>query len=443
VASDPVVLGIDQGSSGARAAVMNAAGDVLGTGRVACTGLRRTTHGSEHDPRAWLDESFGAARAALAASGRESVDAIGIGALGPAPVVLDDDLEPLVPAPLFPLAPVPEWVRGLPEDVVDRAAWVVDVTGFLVSALTGRPVIDRVTAADHVVDGAPAVVPVPEPIGPLDVVGGLGKEAAGLLGLPPDVPVVAGTYDTFVDLAGVGVGRVGDGAIVLGSTAIVGVVRDEPDAPEGLRASPHVGPGWFVGGWTSAAGRALEWAASLAPAGERERIVAEAGAMSQGSAGVLGLPSLDGERAPVWDPAARGALIGLTTGTTLAGIYRGMLDGVVLSTADLVERLGAAGGDVPWVATGGGVRDAAWLQATADALGRSLAVVDLPDAGGPARLALQAIGHAAPPAVRRIVHPDARATARWRELADVYRGLHDDLADRMHRLGSLAEGSAP
>jgi sugar (pentulose or hexulose) kinase len=158
---------------------------------------------------------------------------------------------------------------------------------------------------------------------------------------------------------------------------------------------------------------------------------------------VLGLPSLDGERAPVWDPAARGALIGLTTDTTLAGIYRGMFDGVVLSTADLAERLGPAADDVPWVATGGGVRDAAWLQATADALGRSLAVVDLPDAGGPARLALQAIGHAAPPPERRVVRPDARATARWRELADVYRRLHDDLADRMRRLGSLAEGAAP
>jgi xylulokinase len=422
---------------------MNAAGDVLGTGRVACTDLRRTPHGSEHDPRAWLEESFGAARAALAATGRDSVDAIGIGALGPAPVVLDDDLEPLVPSPLFPIVPVPEWARGLPSDVVDRAAWVVDVAGFLVSALTGRPVIDRVTAADHIVDGVAAPIPVPEPIEPLDVAGGLGKEAAEVLGLPPDVPVVAGTYDTFVDLAGVGVGEVGDGAIVLGSTAIVGVVRDEPDAPEGLRASPHVGPGWFVGGWTSAAGRALDWVASLAPSGERERIVAEAGAMSAGSAGVLGLPSLDGERAPVWDPAARGALIGLTTDTTLAGIYRGMFDGVVLSTADLAERLGPAADDVPWVATGGGVRDAAWLQATADALGRSLAVVDLPDAGGPARLALQAIGHAAPPPERRVVSPDARATARWRELADVYRRLHDDLADRMRRLGSLAEGAAP
>jgi hypothetical protein len=38
---------------------------------------------------------------------------------------------------------------------------------------------------------------------------------------------------------------------------------------------------------------------------------------------------------------------------------------------------------------------------------------------------------------RRVVHPDEGAGARWRELAEVYRGLHDDLQDRMHRLGAL------
>jgi xylulokinase len=443
VASDAVVLGIDQGSSGARAAVMTAAGDVLGSGRIACDHLRRTPHGSEHDPEAWLGESFGAARAALAASGRSRVDAIGVGALGPAPVVLDDDLEPLLPSPLFPIEPVPAWLRRLPSDVVDRAAWVVDVAGFLVGALVGRPVIDRVTTADHVVEGSPAPVPVPDPIEPLDVAGELGREGAERLGLAPGVPVVAGTYDTFVDLAGIGVDSTGEAAILLGSTAIVGVVREERRAPDGLRASPHVGPGWFVGGWTSAAGRALAWAASLAPDAERARLVADAGAMTPGAAGVLGLPSLDGERAPVWDPAARGALLGLTTDTMLADIYRGMLDGVVLSTVDLADRLGPMRGDAPWVVAGGGVRDDVWLHATADALGEPLTVVDLPDAGGAARLALGAIGHAAPPADRRVVHPDEQAGARWRELAEVYRDMHHDLAERMHRLGALAAGGDP
>jgi sugar (pentulose or hexulose) kinase len=114
-----------------------------------------------------------------------------------------------------------------------------------------------------------------------------------------------------------------------------------------------------------------------------------------------------------------------------------MLDGVVLSTADIAARLRPVRGDVPWVVAGGGVRDGAWLQGTADALGESLRVVDLPDAGGAARLALAAIDRSAPAVDRHVVHPDEGAGARWRELAEVYRGLHDDLEDRMHRLGAL------
>ena len=93
--------------------------------------------------------------------------------------------------------------------------------------------------------------------------------------------------------------------------------------------------------------------------------------MGPGGGGVLVLPYLDGERAPVWDPAASGAMIGLTTSTTLAQIYRGVLDGVVLSTLDLADRLEPVRGGAPWTVAGGGVRDAAWVQATADALGRA------------------------------------------------------------------------
>ena len=105
VAADRVALGIDQGSSGARAVVMTPDGQVLGSGRAPCRDLRRTSSGTHHDPAAWLDESVSAARSALHAAGCERVDAIGVGALGPAPVVIDSDLRPLTASPLFPIDP--------------------------------------------------------------------------------------------------------------------------------------------------------------------------------------------------------------------------------------------------------------------------------------------------------------------------------------------------
>jgi xylulokinase len=333
------------------------------------------------------------------------------------------------------------WLEALPGRLASQASWAVDVAGFLVGTLVGRPVMDRITAADYPVDG-PVPISVPASREPFEVAGELAGAFAERLGVAHGVPVAVGTYDTFVDLAGIGASETGSAAILLGSTLVVGTVRPEPDAPEGLRSSPHVGPGWFVGGWTSAAGRALGWAASLATDADRPRVISEGGAMAPGGSGLLALPYLDGERAPVWDPSARGVLLGLTTTTTLAQVYRGVLDGVVLSTLDLAERLEPLRTS-PWIVAGGGVRDAAWTQATADALGEPLQAIDLPDAAAAARAGFVAIGIDVARPAARTVEPDMRHRDRWRALAAVSRGMYEDLADRMHRLGELADHGPP
>lgn len=421
---------------------MTSDGRVLGSGRVPCRDLHRTSGGTDHDAGSWLNESLSAARYALGAAGCIEVDAIGVGALGPAPVVIDAELRPLAASPLFPVEPVSAWIGALPPGLASQAAWVVDLAGFLVGTLVGHPVMDRITAADYRVDGKPDRVAVPDAREPFEVAGGLTSSAAERLDLSTGVPVAVGTYDTFVDLAAIGITEPGSAAILMGSTVIVGTVREEPDAPEGLRSSPHVGRGWFVGGWTSTAGRALNWTASLAPEPDRGHVVAEAGGMKPGGGGVLAMPYLDGERAPLWDPAARGALLGLTTGTTLAQIYRGVLDGVVLSTLDLAERLEPVRGGAMWTVSGGGVRDAAWTKATADALGEPVTVIDLPDGAAAARAGFASIGVQVPPPLQRAVEPDPNDRERWMELAAIYRGTYGPLAERMHRLGALVDEGA-
>ncbi|HEY6567597.1 MAG TPA: FGGY family carbohydrate kinase, partial [Actinomycetota bacterium] len=281
----PIVLGIDQGLSGARAVVMASNGQILGKGRSACLDMRPVPGGLEHDASAWLEESVTAARLASADAGVESVDAIGIGALGPAPVLLDAALQPLGSSTLFPqdpAAPFRDWTEHDPL-IGERAAWLVDVCGFLVSALVGRPVLDRITSADHVVPEGWPSLRLPEAEEPFAVAGGLTDEAATMLGLSPSTPVTIGTYDTFVDLAALGVSGPGDRGILLGSTLIVGDVRDKAVAPQGLLASAHAGRGWFVGGWTQAAGRALAWWLGLFPDERRTAIAEEAATLPPGA----------------------------------------------------------------------------------------------------------------------------------------------------------------
>lgn len=436
----PSVLGIDQGLTGARAAVMDAGGRVLGGGRADCLDARRSGGEMVHEPAGWLAETTAAARAALADARVTAVDAIGIGALGPAPVLLDRDLQPIVASPISSMDPVgprlEAWRREAPA-LLERAAWVVDVTGYLVSTLIGRPVMDTITAGDHVPLGDP-VAPTPVPQEALTMAGGLTRDAADRLGLAAGTPVTVGTYDTFVDLAGIGVRAPGDAGLLLGSTLNIGVIRASAEAPQGLRASRHVGSGWFVGGWTSAAGRALDWCLGLFPDTDRAGIELAAGQLMPGAGGLLSFPYLQGERAPVWDPLARGALLGLTSATTSAEIYRSVLDSVALTAADLARRMrGLRVVDRPWCVTGGGVHNDTWLHATADAIGEPLEIVALPGAAAAARFALQALGAEVPPHECRVVEPDAERHARAAELLEIGDGLYAGLAERMHRLGAM------
>lgn len=419
---------------------MDSGGRVLGSGRADCLDVERSGGEMVHDPSGWASEMSSAARAALADAGVRSVDVIAVGALGPVPVVLDGDLRPMAPSPVSSMDRVgprlQAWRREAPA-LFERAAWVLDVTGYLVSTLVGRAVMDTITADDHEPLGD-RVAPAPEPEDARSIAGGLTRDAAGRLGLSVGTPVTVGTYDTFVDLAGLGLREVGDAGLLLGSTLNIGVIRSDAEAPEGLRASRHVGAGWFVGGWTCAAGRAVDWCLGLFPDAERAGLEQAAERLGPGAGGLVCLPYLEGERAPIWDPLARGAVLGLTSTTTSAELLRSVIDGVALTAADLARRLRSLrAANRPWCVSGGGVRSTAWLHATVDAIGEPLEVVDLPAAGGAARFGLLALGADAPPLETRSVEPDARRHARAIELLEIGDGLYASLSERMHRLGSL------
>jgi xylulokinase len=458
-----LVLGIDLGLSGARAAVVDQNGALVARGLARLAG--KNLH--EASPRDWQRVVVEAVREAMHSLGRRSIEAIGIGALGPCPVVLDAHLEPLLDAPLFSIDSGAEgerkellrrhglaeyelgpdhvlprlalWQRTRPE-TIERARVVVDATGYLVAWLTGRLVIDPATRHDHAAAGLPQPVPLPEMQPATSLAGRLTDDAAKLLSLPSGTPVTVGSYDSYVDLFGAGVRRDGEAGLLLGSTMVLGMVRaDAPDsaalAAHGLSVTPYIGDLAVVGGWTSSSGSVLDWAEKLAPAAQTGLPLP-----LPGSHGLLALPYFAGERAPVWDPLARGAFVGPTLGTQVADLHRALREAVALSTLDIGDRLASALGPVErYRAAGGGLRNAVWAQDTADALGVPLDVVaHAGEAMGPAMLALAAIGREVTPRIEKTITPDARRHARYRELLSHYRRLYPALKDTLHALGRMA-----
>jgi xylulokinase len=427
-----------------RAAVLDTDGRLHGRAARPLEILSSGPGRAEHDPGAWLAGALESGREAVAEAGQVDIAAVGIGALGPAPVLVDADLEPLTAVPLFALdrraeeqrarlgvgddhaLPKLLWWRENDPELFARAAWALDATGFLVGALAAEPAMDSITRAAYEHDGVDAGVPLPPPLPPYAHAGRLRPEPARELGVRPGTPVVVGTFDTYVDIAGAGVGP-GDGCLLLGSTLAVYAVVTAGEAIPGLELTPYPGDGLLLGGTTASAGTVLRWLAGLL--GGDEGDLAEAAAeLEPGSGGLLALPYLAGERAPFSDPQARGAVTGLSLTTGRADLYRAVVDALALAAVSIADRLPERRS---WRASGGGCRNPAWLRATCDALRSPVDVVEhAGEAVGPAVLALRSLGLQPRVGIATTVEPRAERTRRYESLYTRYR----DLGERLRAL---------
>ena len=436
------------GSSAVRAAVVDTSGRLLGRSRRAHRIALPAPGRAEYDPRAWLAGALTTGGEAVAEAAGVDVVAVAIGALGPSPLLVDDRLEPLTPSLPYVLdlraeeqrsrlgvsvdhaLPKLLWWKENEPERYRRGAWALDATGYLVAALTGEPTMDAITRAAYEHAAVEADIALPAPLDPLAYAGRLRADPAQALGLRAGTPVAAGTFDTYVDIAGADVGP-GGGCLVLGSTLAVYAVVTEAEPAAGLELTPYPGEGLLLGGTTAAAGSVLRWLSNVLRSDGAD-LAAEAAGLEPGSGGLVALPYLAGERVPFSDARARGALVGLTLATGAAEAYRAFVDALALSAADIANRLPRAG---TWRACGGGCQDPAWLGATSDALGVPVEVVaHAGEAVGPAVLALRSAGFDPPVELTVRVEPDPERTTLYRMLSGRYRGLYERLRPLVQEL---------
>jgi xylulokinase len=423
--------------------VLDAGGRLLGRAATPLETRIAEPGRAEQDPQAWLAGALATGREAVARADQVDVVAVGIGALGPAPLLVDEHLGPLTPAFLFALDRRAEEQRarlGVGDDhalpkllwwqennpgLFAHAAWALDATGYLVASLTGEPAMDSITRAAYEHPTGGVGVSLPPLLDPLAVAGRLRSEQARELGLKPGTPVAAGTFDTYVDIAGTGVVP-GDACLLLGSTLAVYAVVTEAQAVPGLELTRYPGEGLLLGGTTAAAGSVLRWLAALLR-GDESELAGAAGGLDPGSGGLLALPYLAGERAPFSAPDARGALVGLTLATGRAHVYRALVDALALSAVAIAEHLPERRA---WRASGGGCRNPTWLRATCDALGAPVEVSEYAgEAVGPAVLALRSVGLDPKIGIAATVEPNAARTQRYKELSSHYRELDERLRE--------------
>ncbi|MCB0570189.1 MAG: gluconokinase [Phaeodactylibacter sp.] len=148
---------------------------------------------------------------------------------------------------------------------------------------------------------------------------------------------------------------------------------------------------YFVsGGATNNGGIAFEWLAGLLG---RERLSEAAAAhVPAGSEGLLFLPYLLGERAPIWDANATSAFLGLRLRHGPAHLHRAVLEGVAFSLYHIAEQMPKQPGRL--IANGGFTQSDLWLQLFADVFGTPVWVDEQAEASalGAAYVAMKATG---------------------------------------------------
>ncbi|HVN14011.1 MAG TPA: FGGY-family carbohydrate kinase, partial [Kineosporiaceae bacterium] len=300
---------------------------------------------------------------------------------------------------------------------------------------------------------------LPRPVPALTVLPGLAREAAAALGLPSGTPVVIGASDG--PLANLGLGAVHPGQVAcsIGTSGALRVIAENAavDPAGGVFCYAFVPRRWCVGGAINNGGAVLAWAnEALAPdlgAGGQRQLVELAAQAPAGSAGLIMLPYLLGERAPHWSSLPLGAYVGLTRAHRREHLVRAALEGVCLQLSLVLGSMRAAGIEIREVrATGGFARSSLWRQLLADVLGLP---IDFP-AGhegscfGAALLGMAALGSipsmdVAADLVRidSTVRPRPEAVELYARLRPVFADLFDALAPtfaQLHRLGPQPAG---
>lgn len=439
-------LGIDLGTSGLRALLVDAEGCPIGSAEHAYMTHHPHPGWSEQNPKDWIDALTSATRE-LRVAHPEFADLKGIGVSGHmhGAVMVDEIGDPIRPCIMwndtrsheeaarldalpemraisgnvvFPgfTAPKLEWVRAHEPENHARVSKVLLPAAYVNWYLTGDYVSDvsdcsgtgwldvrargwseRLLAAGNMRQDQ-----MPRLVEGCDAAGQLKIELLSDWGINHPVIVAGGAGDNAAAACGIGALSEGQGFVSLGTSGVLLLARDGCDpAPEtALHSFCHAIPDrWYQMGVMLSATNSLNWLSRIS--GQSPAALTKAlGTEIRNPSKELFLPYLSGERTPHNDAHIRAAFLGLDTQTSLADMTRAVLEGVAFALRDSAEAMKATGAEIKELyAVGGGAASSYWVELIATILGTS---ISLPKGGefgaalGAARLAMVAATDARP-----------------------------------------------
>ncbi|MCZ2816338.1 gluconokinase [Modestobacter sp. VKM Ac-2984] len=445
-----VIIGLDVGTTAAKAVAFSP-----GSGWQA-TALREYPLSEPRagwqvqDPDAIVAGVLGALKECIAATAGAPVTAVSVGTAMHGLIALDRHHRPLTPlvtwadarataqaqalresgratelqrvtgTPVHPMSPLTKlmWFAEHDPGTCAAARWWVGLKEYVLLALTDCLVTELSSASGTGLLDLAAGDWHPDALGlasvgaeqlaevlPTTAILSSSPAAADRTGLRPGTPVVVGAADGPLGNLGTGAMRPGTAGLNLGTSGAVRTVVDRPTTdPAGrLFCYALTADHWVTGGALSNGAHVVRWAGSAlapdltGPDGDDEALLELAAQAPAGSDGLVMIPYLVAERAPLWDPDIPGAYLGLRRGHSRAHLVRAAVEGVATQLAVVLDVLDAVAPITTVRVTGGAFRSPLWRSTVAAALGRPVHVGS--DAGGgalgAAALALYALGQSA------------------------------------------------
>lgn len=489
------VLGVDIGTTSVKISALSERCELIFEKQISHDLISIKPNFAEEDPKIWWKNTEKLIKEAVDELGGELV-AIGVSGMVPTLILVDEDGEPIrlsiqqndarsiseieyfksrIDEEEFfqktgntinqqLIFPKFEWLRKNEPNNVSRARWIMGSYNYITYKLTGKPTLDSNWALEsgmwdlkrkcwlrEILDLAKIDPNMLPPVyESWQVIGFLNRKIAEEFGLKKDVLVIAGSADHIASTLAVGALEAKDLVLKIGGAGDVMYVTDDLKTDKRLFIDYHDVPGKYVlNGCMASSGSIVKWFSKDVVKETLENLNKTAKTSKIGSNGLIVLPYFLGEKTPIFDPKAKGVIVGLSLSHNVGDLFRSIMEAVAYGFYHHIEVIRQMGQDVKRVfLCNGGAKSELWRQIVADVTGYDLIYIEgnIDSSVGVAFLA----GYSASmfsswkdveriSAKRVIVKSDPTRHEFYMKYYELYRKTYEALKQIMAELHDLAE----
>lgn len=486
------VIGLDLGTGSAKAVAMNQAGHVIGSAQASYPTLQPQSGYEEQDPEL-IWQAFVKCISRITSTLKNSPDAVALSSAMHSVIPVDANGKPLMHAmiwadnrsasiatrihqspagqllyeqsgtPLHAMSPLCkiEWLKENAPEIFSKTAKFISIKEYIWHKLSGYYEVDYSIAS------ATGLFNIENLIWndlSLDVTSLRGEQLSvpvnanhtrmcgdpvhcKTMGLPLGTPFLIGASDGCLANVGSFATAEGSMAVTIGTSGAVRVAKKKPMLNFKAMTFNYLldDVTYICGGPTNNGGIVLKWYAEtflgkeLITASDYSRLLDSIDTIPPGADGLVFLPYVLGERAPIWSSDACGVFFGLRGHHRQPHLTRAVIEGVSMALYHIADNLIDTGLDIRQVHVSGGfVHSHQWLQILANLFGKKMCLVNTVDASasGAAMLALKELGLVSDysklrPAEIKEVLPQDDAMAAYRKQFAAYKQLYNTVAGLM------------